>query len=317
MPTILFHLPCSNCMKKSTQAHLALLGANLLYGAGFSVAKSIMPRLIQAQGFILIRVSVTAVLFWLSYFLGKDYQGSIHKKDWPRLILCAATGIAINQLLFFAGLSHTSPIHASLMMLCTPLLVLVMAALLLKEKISGKRLLGIALGVIGALLLITLRSTEQTGSNVLLGDILIFINAASYAVYLVIVKPLMHNYRPIIVIRWIFLLGFFMVLPFGFTQVQQVQWHVFGAKEWCAVVFIILGITFFTYLWNIFALRILSPTIAGAYIYLQPLFAGTISILFLGEALTWAKALSAMCIFVGVALANGLIGNNEETRLHK
>lgn len=304
-------------MKDQTKAHLALLGANLLYGGGFTVAKSVMPSLIGPQAFILIRVACTSLLFWLSYLIGRDYRAKINRKDFPRLILCAATGVAINQLLFFLGLSKTTPIHASLMMLCTPILVLVMAALLLKEKISYRKVLGIVLGIAGAATLIGTRTTEATATDIVLGDILIFLNAASYAVYLVLVKPLMKAYRPIIVIRWVFLLGLIMVLPFGYNDIMAIQWASFTWKNWAAVAYIIIGITFFTYLWNIYALRILSPSIAGAYIYLQPVFAGLISTLFLGESLTLVKMISAICIFVGVSLVNHTSKKDETISLSK
>jgi drug/metabolite transporter (DMT)-like permease len=281
-----------------------LLGANLFYGIGFSVAKTVMPALIQPRAFILIRVGCTAILFWLSFFMGPNFKTTIDKQDWPRLILCGLLGVAINQILFFSGLALTSPIHGSLMMLSTPILVTFIAAFLNKESITAFKISGLSLGIIGALILILSRHAEQSGSNIVLGDILILLNATSYAFYLVLVKPLMHKYRPIIVIRWIFLIGFIFVLPLGFSQLTAINWSILQVQHWYAIVFIIIGVTFCTYLWNIYAINILGSSIAGAYIYLQPIFAAMVAIVVMHENITWQKIMASLLIFTGVWLVN-------------
>lgn len=287
-------------MNEQIKAHLALLGANLFYGAGFTVAKIVMPSLIQPKGFILIRVAVVTILFWLSYFGGKNFRTKIDRKDWRTLILCAIFGVATNQLLFFHGLNLTSPIHASLMMLSTPILVSLFAVYALHEKLSVNKIIGLILGVSGAVILVLLGGKDKVATNALLGDVFVLMNATSYAIYLVIAKPLMTKYRPIIVIRWIFLLGLLVVFPFGIREFTEINWHMFSFKEYAAVAFIVICCTFFTYLWNIYALRILSPATAGAYIYLQPVFAALIAVFFYFEHLSWTKVIASIFIFAGV-----------------
>jgi drug/metabolite transporter (DMT)-like permease len=291
-------------VKDTTKAHLALLGANLFYGAGFTIAKHIMPRLIQPLGFIFIRVSVVTALFWMSYTLGKNYRTKIAKKDWPILILGGLFGVALNQMLFFMGLNLTFPIHASLIMMSTPLLITIISLVVLRERIKAQKAIGLLLGISGAFLLMSAgKELTITGSSSL-GDLFVFLNAASYAIYLVMIKPLMQRYRPIIVIRWVFLFGFLMVLPFGYPQFAAVDWSLFTAADYTAVAFIVICVTFFTYLWNIYALQHLPPSTAGAYIYLQPIFAAVISILITGEQLTWVKLVATLLIFSGVYLVN-------------
>jgi len=287
-------------MNERIKAHLALLGANLFYGAGFTVAKIVMPSLIQPKGFILIRVAVVTILFWLSYVGGKNFRIKIDRKDWRTLILCAIFGVATNQLLFFQGLNLTSPIHASLMMLSTPILVSLFAVYALHEKLSVNKLIGLILGVSGAVILVLLGGKDKVATNALLGDVFVLMNATSYAIYLVIVKPLMTKYRPIIVIRWIFLIGLLIVFPFGISDFAEINWNIFTFKEYAAVAFIVICCTFFTYLWNIYALRILSPATAGAYIYLQPVFAALIAVFFYYEHLSWTKVIASVFIFAGV-----------------
>jgi drug/metabolite transporter (DMT)-like permease len=295
-------------MQKPSQevlkAHLALLGANLFYGAGFSVAKSVMPTLIQPNGFILIRVVGASILFWLSFLFGKNYQTKIEKSDWKTIVLCGVFGVALNQILFFQGLKLTSPIHASLMMLSTPIIVSVFATFVLKEKLKWINKVGLLLGIAGATMLILLKDSSHVATNVFKGNLFVLFNATSYSIYFILVKPLMAKYRPIIVIRWVFLMGSFMVFPFGIHDLIAVDWHLFETKHFIAVAFIVVGVTFFTYLWNIYSLKVLSPSTAGAYIYLQPLFAAVISIIFLAEEMNLFKIVSAILIFIGVYLAS-------------
>ncbi|WP_276132892.1 DMT family transporter [Polluticoccus soli] len=286
------------------KAHLALLGANLFYGAGFTVAKGIMPRLIEPLGFIFIRVSVVMVLFWLSFFGGEKFRAKIAKKDWPILVLGGLFGVALNQMLFFLGLNLTFPIHASLIMMSTPLLITVISFFVLKQRITWDKALGLALGIGGAGLLMSAGKELTLTGNSALGDLFVFLNAASYAIYLVMIKPLMQRYRPIVVIRWVFFFGFLFVLPFGWPQFSRIDWSLFTVNDYLSVAFIVICVTFFTYLWNIYALRHLPPSTAGAYIYLQPIFAAVISIIVIGEELTWVKLLSTALIFSGVYLVN-------------
>ena len=291
-------------MTERWKAHAALLGANLFYGAGFTVAKTVMPRLIEPTGFILIRVSVVTILFWLSYLGGKNFKTTIASKDWKTLLLCAFFGVASNQLLFFLGLNLTSPIHASLMMLTTPILVSIFAVYILKDRFTRTKISGLLLGVSGAIILVILGGIDKVASNAFLGDLFVLLNATSYAIYLVMVKPLMLKYRPIIVIRWVFLIGLFFVLPFGIQDITQIEWQQFSSRDITAVAFIIVCCTFFTYLWNIYALRILSATTAGAYIYLQPVFAAAIAIFFFQEQMSIVKIISSILIFMGVYLVS-------------
>jgi drug/metabolite transporter (DMT)-like permease len=286
------------------KAHLALTGANLFYGAGFTIAKQVMPRLIQPLGFIFIRVGVVMLLFWLSWLGGDKFRAKIDRKDWPVLVLGGLFGVALNQMLFFTGLNLTFPIHASLIMMSTPLLITIISMFLLKDRIKPEKAMGLVLGIGGAVLLMSAGKELTVTGNSVLGDLFVFMNAASYAIYLVMIKPLMHRYRPIIVIRWVFLFGFLFVLPFGGRQFAAIDWSLFQLKDFAAVAFIVVCVTFFTYLWNIYALRHLSPSTAGAYIYLQPIFAAVISVIFIGEQLSWVKLLATLMIFSGVYLVN-------------
>lgn len=289
-------------VNSKTKAHIALLGVSIFYGSAYTVAKFIMPRLIEPLGFIFIRVTSVMILFWLSYVFGKNYRTTIAKKDWPILILGGFFGVALNQMMFFMGLNLTFPIHASLIMMSTPLLITIIALFVLRERIKTEKAIGLLLGIGGAFLLMSAGKEITVTGNSALGDLFIFINATSYGIYLVIIKPLMQRYRPIIVIRWVFLFGFLMVLPFGWRQFSAIDWNLFAPTDYLAMVFIIICATFFTYLWNIYALKHLPASTAGAYIYLQPIIAAIISVVFTGEQITLVKLVATILIFSGVYL---------------
>lgn len=289
-------------MQNSTKAHLALIGTNLFFAINFTAVKYLINAgLVKPFGLNLIRIAVTALLLWVIYLFGKE-STTIRKKDWGRFALCALTGIAINQLLFIKGLSLTYPIHASLLMLTTPILITVIAAWLLKERLNGNKLIGLFLGIAGSVVLITGRSHTADASDVLWGDVLVVINAVSYTFYFVLVRPLMQQYNPIVVIRMVFTFGFFMVLPFCWNEFSQTAWQSFQPKDWMVLVTIVIGGTFLAYLFNVYGIKTLGATVAGSYIYAQPVFATIIAIIFFGEQLDWYKVAAAVLIFSGVYL---------------
>ena len=291
-------------MHSRSTAHFAVLAVTLIYAGGFSITKIILPELILPRGFILLRVVIAAILFWLFFALRRKNHQPIARNDYARLALCGFFGVATNQLFFFEGLARTTPIHAALMMLTTPILVGILANFILKEKFTFLKAIGIMLGLLGAFMLICNGSLSNLGSAAGLGDFYVLSNAASYALYLIIVKPLMANYSTLNVIRWVFLFGAIMVIPFGFTQVTQIDWHVFTFNSYLVLAYVVLAMTFLAYLLNIFAMKQLSPTIIGSYIYLQPFTAALIAMLFFGEEMTWVKLFSGVLIFRGVYLVS-------------
>jgi len=291
-------------MNNKSKAHIGLLGTNIFFAINLSAVKYLTSNnYMQPFGMNLIRVGVSVLLFWL-LFLVKPPLNKIDKKDFPRFILCAFSGIAINQMLFLKGLSYTYPIHAALLMLTTPILITVIAAWLLKERIYFLKIAGLGLGVTGAVVLIAARPKTGDANNILLGDILILINAISYTIYFILVKPLMLKYNPVQVIRWVFTFGLFMVLPFGLGEFVAINWESFGITAYTCIGLIVIGGTFLAYLFNVYGIKILGASVAGSYIYLQPVFATIIAMVFLSEKLEAYKIIAAIAIFSGVYLCN-------------
>lgn len=253
--------------KKETLSHLLLLSVALIYGANYVWAKFIMPHPVSPNGFILIRALGATTLFWI---LLKKYWIFPEKKDWPAIILCGATGIAINQLFFFNGLSLTAPLHAAIIMVLTPIIVTLFAILILKQKTTKIQWMGIFTGMLGAVGFIGYGQLHPMAGASVKGDLFILINAISYSIYLISVKPLMKKYHPLQLIPWFFTVGLVIILPFGWDEMQAVPYMSLSSFHWSIIGFVVVFVTFLTYLFNIIAIQYLSPTHAGIYIYLQP-----------------------------------------------
>lgn len=291
-------------MKPTTQAHLALLGTNIFFAINFTAIKFLINGgFAQPFAINIIRVAVTAVLLWI-LFIFNPVKSPVKKKDYGRLFLCALMGVAINQLLFVKGLSLTYSIHASLLMLTTPILITILAVWILKEKLSAIKIAGLLMGISGAVILVTSKENSGNAGNVLWGDILIIANAVAYTIFFILVKPLMISYNPIVIIRVIFTIGFFMMLPFCWQQYQQVNWQSFTPEAWISLTLVVFAGTFLAYLFNVYGIKILGAGMAGTYIYSQPFFAAAIAIFFLGETITITKIIAAVFIFLGVFLTN-------------
>lgn len=288
-------------MNQRTLALIATSIATLIYGVTFTVAKEVMSMYIKPFGFILLRVGGAAIVFWILGLFVK--AASIEKADYKKIIIAAFFGVGLNMLTFFKGLSYTTPISASVIMVTAPILVLIFASILLKEKLILRKIIGIVIGLIGAIVLIIYGSSSTTNAeNVMLGNLLVFINAASYAMYLVQVKKLIAKYNPIVFVKWLYLFGFLFVVPFGFSELVEVQWHLMPISIYLKAAFVVLFTTCITYLFNLFALSRLKPTTVSVFIYLQPVIASIYALFVGSDSLNAIKIAATLLIFLGVFL---------------
>jgi drug/metabolite transporter (DMT)-like permease len=286
-----------------SKRNLALIGAtivSIIYGVTFTIAKDVMPLYIDAYGFILLRVGGSVLLFWLVWlFMPKE---KLALSDFPRIIAAAFFGVAFNMLTFFKGLSLTSPISAAVIMVSTPMIVLTLSAIIMKERMQKRMVFGIILGLIGTAFLILYGKSIGSATNAGLGNFLVLVNAISYGFYLIIVKKLMDKYNAFTFVKWIYLFGFIMVLPFGWSQFQTVNWALVPMDICWKIGFVVIFSTFLTYLLNLLSMKELKPTTVAVFIYLQPLFATIFAISLGKDELSLVKIGSAVLIFVGVYL---------------
>ncbi|NRB60709.1 MAG: DMT family transporter [Winogradskyella sp.] len=290
-------------MNSRAFAIFALFMVQLIYGLNYTIAKVVInDNYIKPFGFVLLRVACATALFCaLSAIIP---QQKIEKRDFFKLFVASVFGVVVNMLFFFKGLEFTSPIHASAIMTIVPIIILILSAYILKEEVTKKRIFGAILGFSGALVLTIYGKSDRVGDNIPLGNLLIFLNAVSYSIYIILIKKLTKKYHPFTFIKWLFLFGTVLLIPFGYHELQLVEWQTFTPYIIFSVLFVIIGATFGTYLLNPLALNKLKASTVGVFIYLQPVIAGLFAIIMGADTIDIIKILAMVLIFSGVYLVS-------------
>ncbi|MCE2613426.1 DMT family transporter [Flavobacteriaceae bacterium D16] len=290
-------------MNKRNLALLAALGATTIYGLNHTIAKGVMPDYVGPFGFILLRVVGATILFWGIAFLGPKER--IESKDWGRILVCSLFGMAINMLSFFKGLDLSTPINSSVLVTTTPIIVVVLSAFLIEEKIRLIKGIGILVGLAGALVLV-LYGNEIRGDapNIPLGNMLFLVNALFFALYLILVKTLIDKYHPFTLMKWLFLIGIVLNLPITLPEFLEISWTTLPWEAIWKIGFVVIGTTFCTYLFNAYALTQLKASTVSAFVYLQPLIGIIFALLSGRDNLTGVKAGAAFLVLVGVYLVS-------------
>jgi len=292
-------------MKNSLKVHAALFLVAFIYAANYSLSKDVMPAYMGPFGIVTLRIVGAALFFAVASRLVAPQDRLLGRADNLRAIICGIVGIGGNQLLFFSGLNYTSPINASLLQTIAPIVVVLASAVLLGEKITLPRVLGIGVGALGAATIILSRTASSTlAPNATLGNIFILLNATAFGVYLVLVTPLMRKYHAFTVLARIFLVGAFVAVPFGWRQALTTDYASFPFYIWLEIIYMIVCLTIMAYLLNNWALKYASPALLGVYIYLQPVLAVIIAVALGKDHFTLARAGQALLIFAGVWLVS-------------
>lgn len=296
-------------MSKRYLALIAAFLATSIYGINHTLAKEIMPIYIGSSGFIMLRLLGATLIFWL-ISLFTPYE-KIEKRDFLKIIFAAVLGMCINMLAFFRGLELSTPINSGVIITLSPILVLILSYFFLKEKVTLKKILGIIIGFSGAVFLIL--NTSKTGMNapnIPLGNSFFLLNASAYAGYLIVVKPLTSKYNIFTIMKWLFLIGLILSAPITYNQFVEVNWL---ELPWFAIWrmgYVVIGTTFLTYLFNIYALKTLSPTTVGSFIYLQPIITIVFALITANDTLDSIKLFSCLLVFIGVYLVSVKNRNN-------
>jgi drug/metabolite transporter (DMT)-like permease len=289
-------------MTKRTVAIICGLLVALFYAYNFTAAKEVTPQFIGHLGLTWYRVIVTCTIFWIiSLFFGPKQK--VPLDELPLIALAAFCGVGFNMVTFMWGLSLTSPISASVLMVSTPIIVLVLSAVFLKEKLFATRIIGILLGFAGAALLIFLSTNVGAqASNPLLGNLLIFVNAISYSFYILLAKRLTVKYHVFTLMKWLYFFGMLFITPFGIVEGLEFDFAAASTTTLLNIGYVILFATFGTYMLNIIAIRTLKPSVVAVFVYLQPLLATIIAVGLGTDVVTWQKTVAGLLIFTGVFL---------------
>lgn len=288
--------------REKFRSHLFLLTATLLFGVNYWISKSLMPDFLNPPQIIFIRGLGAFILFLVySFFLAKE---KISLKDNLLLVLCSVFGVAINQVLFFEGLNLTSPLDAAIIHVMNPLMVLVAAAIIIKERITSLKLFGVICGLLGALILVAYGKDIQLNPAHTFGNMMILTNTFSYAIYLVLAKPLLNRYHPVTIMTRVFFFGLLFTLPYSAPHIPAIDFSAFTPYIWFAVFYLVVMVTFIAYLLTITALKHLSTATVSYYIYLQPMLVTLIALILGKELPAWHQGIAALLIFGGVYVVN-------------
>ena len=296
-------------MNKRYLALIAAFLATSIYGINHTVAKEVMPIYIGSSGFIMLRLLGATLIFWtISLFTPNE---KIEKGDFLKILLASILGMCINMLAFFRGLELSTPINSGIIITLSPVLVLILSYFFLKEKVTLKKIIGILIGFSGAVFLIL--NSSKTGinaPNIPLGNSFFLLNASAYAGYLIVIKPLTSKYNIFTLMKWLFLIGLVLSTPITFNQFIEVNWT---ELPWFAIwrmAYVVIGTTFLTYLFNIYALKTLSPTTVGSFIYLQPIITIGFALITGNDVLDTTKLFSCLLVFIGIYLVSIRNRNN-------
>ena len=288
------------------KGHASMLGANVMWGLMSPVSKVILvggaitPLVITD-----LRIGGAMILFWITSFFQKPEH--VNHKDLVSLFFASLLAIVFNQGCFIFGVSLTSPGDASIITTSMPLWAMILAAFILKEPITGKKVLGITLGAGGALLLIlgsgqNIQITSTNKDTAIWGDLLVLFAQLSYALYIVLYKDFVNKYSLTTIMKWMFTYSFICMLPFSAKALADVHWGNLQMTEIVGLAFIVIGATFISYMLVVVGQKKLRPTVAGMYNYIQPIVACIVAVCWNIDSFNFTKIVAVFLIFGGVYL---------------
>ncbi len=289
-----------NSLSPKTKGVILILAANILFSLNMPVSRELTPQWIDPFGLSFLRISFAFLSFFILSIILKSRE-RFSFKEHLLLIACGILGTTTNQLSFLSGLAKTSPVDASLIITVTPIITMIFAALIIKEPITFKKISGVLIGMGGATLILYVSYNGMfIQSGTFEGNSIVLISCFVYALYLVLIRPLMMKYSPVEVMKWTFFYGTVASLPFTINYVRL--YHGISATQYLELGYALLFGTFGAYMLVAFSLKLLRPTTVSMFNYVQPLLASLVAILIGQDTLNWTKPVSAILIFIGVYL---------------
>jgi drug/metabolite transporter (DMT)-like permease len=278
-----------------------MLATSLMYAANYSIAKVLMPFPMSSYALVLTRLLCASLILFMVLFITKPPKPD-WRKDGLLFFWCALTGVVINMLLFFKGLSLSTAIDAAIIMTLTPPVTYAISVLSKREPLSGGKIIGAAIAMFGVWMLVSKFSLRMPEIN--LGNLLLLINAIAYAFYIPAVKQLGRTYDSISICAWTFTIALPLVAVFGLHDLLLVPWSTFSLEQGASLGFVVIGVTVLTYLFIAYSAKKLSSTTVSFYSYVQPVFAVIIAAFFTNEIVTINHLASGGLVLVGLGMLN-------------
>lgn len=299
-------------MNDKWKGHLAVLAANIIFGLNVPITKALLDRWMTPLGYMTTRTLAALVIFWsLQCFLPKE---RVARRDLLIIAVGGIMGFVISQFLTALSLQYTSPVYFSLIVALSPVCVMLLAALFLREPVTRKKTAGVALGVLGASLLIV-RAWGDTigGTNNLKGIVLACVSILAYSIYLIVMRSVSQRYSAVTQMKWMFLFTAIILLPLGINEYPHQSIYT-SAWEWSGVfelAFVILFATSAGYFLMPFGMKYLRATTVSIYMNLQPVVASVTAIFIGQDVFSWDKPLAALLVLAGAYIVSISPGQKE------
>ncbi|WP_335965467.1 DMT family transporter [Galbibacter sp. PAP.153] len=297
-------------MDKNRAFGAAILTA-LAYGGTYPIAKSIMPELIKPYGLTLARVLGATALFWLiSLWKPKE---KVKLSDFFLLFVTSLCGASLNMLFLFKGLSYTSSINASIIVLLAPLFVSINSFIFLREKLGIFKVAGLIIGLSGSVMIIWMsRDIDGVVNSSIKGDLLVMGSPFLYSIYLLLMGKLVQRYHLLTITKWSLLFGIFIIAPFGYRELLDAQWDKFSFSEYGGLLYVVVITSFLVVLMTLYAIKYIGASVFSVFMYLQPIFTIFIVSFMDMEALGFIKITGMVLVFIGCYFVT-----NEDTLINK
>lgn len=281
------------------KGHVAVLCANLIFGLNIPISKALLSQWMTPFGYMASRTFAATIIFWIiQSFLPKE---KVSPKDLAIIAMGGIMGFVVSQSLTAISLQYTSPVYFSLIVALSPLVVMLLAAVFLKEPITGKKMAGVVLGIAGALLMITQINNSASGKNNLWGIFLAIISVTAFSVYLIIIRSVAQKYTTVTQMKWMFLFAAIILVPLGCTEYSEqtlfsASWGWSGVWELAFVAILATSVAYFL---TPFGMKYLRATTVSVYMNLQPIVSSVAAICVGQDSFSWDKPLAAVLVIAG------------------
>ena len=291
--------------KGSAFGHIAAFIAYAIFGFNIIVCKDLTSGgLIPPLGIFTLRSLIAGGLFWLvSLFQPKEI---VEKKDYIKIFAASMLGFLTCQITFLVGIPYITPMDCSILTAMAPIYTMAVAAIAIKEPVTLKKSIGVAVSFAGIIYLIISRVAIVGGvaESTPFGIFMIILNSLSFSMYLGIFKPLIEKYSAVTFMKWIFLFSACVSTPLSINGLINVDWAGIPSKQYAELAYLIICATFITYYLIPLAQKRIRPTIVSMYSYVQPIIAIAVSIAIGMDHLTWQKVLATILVFGGVIIVS-------------
>lgn len=284
-----------------------MLLATIMWGAMSPIAKGVLEEgALDGLTLSVVRIGGGTLLFLLFSLLPKALTGDckVERKDYLSLFLASVIMISANQGLFIIGIGYTSPVDTSVMCTLTPVFTLILATLFIGQPLTIIKVIGIVLGLTGALIMAFSNESEETATNPLLGNTLCILAQICAAVYYVFFLKVINKYPPFTIMKWMFLFSALTYIPAMLLFTPPVAWSSLSSSSVLSILYIIIFPTFLAYLIIPFSQRFLKPTVVSSYAYLQPVVSALLSFMMGLAIFGWNRIIATALIFIGVYLVS-------------